>query len=190
MTVGDGGGGGGTGGDGGTGGRGGAAIPPVMVSIPGGAFRMGDLNGVGHSSELPAHSVTVGPFRLGKYEVTFAQWDACVADGGCGGYQPDYPPDDTGWGRGNRPVIDVSWTDAQSFINWLNGKTGGGYRLPTEAEWEYAARAGSTTQYSWGNSIGSNRANCWQPECGERLQVHGPGGFVSCQCLGLARHAR
>ena len=181
VTVGDHGGGGGTGGDGGTGGRGGAAIPPVMVSIPGGTFRMGDLHGVGNSNELPVHSVTVGPFRLGKYEVTFAQWDACVADGGCGGYQPD----DSGWGRGNRPVFDVSWTDAQSFINWLNGKTGGGYRLPTEAEWEYAARAGSTTQFSWGNSIGSNRANCWQPECGDDYKYTAPVGSFPANAWGL-----
>ena len=118
-----------------------------MIPIPGDTFRMGDLSGVGYSMEQPVHSVTIRPFRMGKYEVTFAQWDACVADGGCGGYQPD----DEGWGRGNRPVINVSWDDAQSFIAWLNGRTEGGYRLPTEAEWEYAARAGSTTKYHFGN---------------------------------------
>ena len=127
-----------------------------MVSIPGGSFRMGDLSGDGSAYERPVHSVTMPAFRLGKYEVMFAQWDACVADGGCGGYRPD----DTGWGRGNRPVIHVSWDDAQIFIDWLNGRTGSNYRLPTEAEWEYAARAGSTTLYSWGDDIGSSRANC------------------------------
>ena len=119
-----------------------------MVSIPGGTFRMGDLSGEGDDDELPVHTVTVPAFRMNKYEVTFDQWDACVADGGCGGYYPD----DEGWGRGNRPVINVSWDDAQSFIDWLNDKTGGKFRLPTEAEWEYAARAGSTTKYHFGNS--------------------------------------
>ncbi len=127
-----------------------------MVAIPGGIFRMGDLSGAGNGDETPVHSVTVPAFQLGKHEVTFAQWDACVADGGCGGYTPD----DKGWGRGSLPVIYVSWDDVQSFIDWLNSKTGGNYRLPTEAEWEYAARAGSTTEYSWGDDIGHNLANC------------------------------
>ena len=107
-----------------------------MVSIPGGTFRMRDL------------SVAIPAFKLGKHEVTFAQWDACVADGGCGGYTPK----DRGWGRGNQPVIAVTWEDVQSFIDWLNAGTGGNFRLPTESEWEYAARAGSTTQYHFGNS--------------------------------------
>ena len=76
-----------------------------MVSIPGGTFRMGDLSGEANAREKPVHTVTIEPFELGKFEVTFAQWDACVADGGCGGYRPD----DGGWGRDNRPVINVSW---------------------------------------------------------------------------------
>ncbi len=134
-----------------------------MVSIPGGSFRMGDLSGEGHDDENPVHTVTVPAFKLGRHEVTFAQWDACVADGGCKVYSSDdkgYSPDDEGWDRGDRPVINVTWDDVQSFIDWLNGKTGGNYRLPSEAEWEYAARAGSTTEYSWGDDIGNNRANC------------------------------
>ena len=119
-----------------------------MVSIPGGTFRMGDLSGDGYKPQRPAHSVTVAAFKIGKYEVTFAQWDACVADGGCSRYRPS----DSGWGRGNRPVMKVSWDDIQGFIAWLNDKTGGNFRLPTEAEWEYAARAGSTTKFHFGNS--------------------------------------
>ena len=119
-----------------------------LVDIPAGTFRMGDLSGEGDEDERPVHTVTVQDFRMGKYEVTFAQWDACVTDGGCGGYHPD----DEGWGRDNRPVINVSWDDAQAFVDWLNDKTGGKFGLPTEAEWEYAARAGSTTKYYFGNS--------------------------------------
>ena len=152
-----------------------------MVSIPGGTFRMGDLNGGGDDDERPVHSVTVPAFKLGKFEVTFTQWDACVADGGCGRYTPD----DRGWGRGNRPVIYVSWDDIQGFIDWLNDKTGGNYRLPTEAEWEYAARAGSTTKYSWGNRIGSNRANCYEDNCGDRWNNTAPVGSFSANAWGL-----
>jgi formylglycine-generating enzyme required for sulfatase activity len=95
-------------------------------------------------------------FAIGKYPVTFGEWDACVADGGCGGYQPP----DNGWGRGNRPVINVSWNDAQAYIQWLSRKTGKTFRLPTAEEWEIAARAGSTTNYYWGNDVGRNNANC------------------------------
>ena len=118
-----------------------------MVSIPGGTFRMGDLSGDGNDNEKPVHSVRVPAFKLGKHEVTFAQWDACVADGGCGRYTPD----DAGWGRGNRPVMNISWDDIQLFIKWLNSRTGESYRLPSESEWEYAVRAGSSTKYHFGN---------------------------------------
>ena len=152
-----------------------------MVSISGGTFRMGDLSGEGSVNEKPVRTVTVSAFRLGKYEVTFAQWDACVADGGCNGYSPD----DVGGGRGNRPVIGVSWDDAWSFIRWLNGRTGGNYRLPTEAEWEYAARAGSTTLYSWGDDIGSSRANCRNDDCGDSYEYTAPVGSFPANAWGL-----
>ena len=151
-----------------------------MVDIPGEIFRMGDLNGGGDEDERPVYSVTILDFKLGKHEVTFAQWDACVADGGCSRYTPD----DAGWGRGNRPVINVSWNDIQGFIDWLNDKTGEHFRLPTEAEWEYTARAGSTTRYSWGNSIDSDRANCGD-ECGDRWSNTGPVGSFSVNPWGL-----
>ena len=151
-----------------------------MVSVPGGTFRMGDLSGEGIASEKPVHAVTIRPFKLGKYEVTFEQWDACVADGGCNGYLPD----DKGWGRGNRPVINVSWDDVQSFIDWLNRKTGGNYRLPSGAEWEYAARAGSATLYSWGDDIGHNHANC-DNDCGDSYQYAAPAGSFRANAWGL-----
>ncbi|MDE0077675.1 MAG: SUMF1/EgtB/PvdO family nonheme iron enzyme [Caldilineaceae bacterium] len=152
-----------------------------MVSIPAGIFRMGDLSGEGWDDEQPVHSVTLSAFRLGKYEVTFAQWDACVADGGCNGYTPD----DHGRGRSNRPVMDVSWDDVQSFIDWLNGKTRGKFRLPSEAEWEYAARAGTTTKYSWGDDIGSNRANCDNDNCGDSWDYTAPVGSFPANAWGL-----
>ena len=100
---------------------------------------------------IPGHK-----FAIGKYTVTFKEWDACVAAGGCGGYQPP----DNGWGRGTRPVINVSWDDAQAYIQWISEKTGLAYRLPTKDEWEIAAQAGSTTDYYWGNDVGRNNANC------------------------------
>ena len=112
--------------------------------------------------EIPVHEVTIPSFALSKHEVTFNDWDACVAAGGCGGHRPD----DERWGRGDRPVINVSWEDAQSFVAWLSEVTGHAYRLPTESEWEYSARAGTETEYSWGNGIGNNRANC--SGCGSR----------------------
>jgi formylglycine-generating enzyme required for sulfatase activity len=86
-------------------------------------------------------------FEAGRYEVTFVEWDACVADGGCNGYRPS----DEGWGRGRRPVINVNWNDAQAYLQWLNQRSGRRYRLLTESEWEIAARAGTTTEYSWGD---------------------------------------
>lgn len=95
-------------------------------------------------------------FAIGKFAVTFEEWDACVADGGCGGYQPA----DNGWGRGKRPVINVNWNDAQTYIQWLSGKSGKAYRLPSAEEWEIAARAGTTTEYYWGDDVGRNHANC------------------------------
>jgi formylglycine-generating enzyme required for sulfatase activity len=101
-------------------------------------------------------SIPGNKFAIGKFAVTFGEWDACVADGDCGGYQPS----DNGWGRGKRPVINVSWNDAQTYIQWLSHKTGKSYRLPSEEEWKIAARAGTTTDYYWGNDVGRNNANC------------------------------
>lgn len=126
------------------------ADTPEMVSLPGGRFRMGELGDVGLSYERPIREVTIAPFALGKYELTFLEWDACHADGFC-----QKQPDDLGWGRGFHPVINVSWLDAQQYVTWLSRKTGQVYRLPSEAEWEYAARAGTETSYPWGESQAS-----------------------------------
>jgi formylglycine-generating enzyme required for sulfatase activity len=106
--------------------------------------------------EGPRRKVAIGKlFAVGKFEVTFAEWDACVAAGGC-----KHKPDDQGWGRGKRPVIQVSWHDiTKEYLPWLSRKTGKAYRLPTEAEWEYAARAGTTTPFSTGKTITTEQAN-------------------------------
>jgi formylglycine-generating enzyme required for sulfatase activity len=121
-------------------------LSPKMVNIPAGSFMMGSNNG--GSDEKPVHRVTIRAFKMSEAEVTFAQWDACVSDRGC-----SHKPSDQGWGRGQRPVINVSYNDITGqFIPWLNRETGKDYRLPTEAQWEYAARAASTTKYSFGDS--------------------------------------
>ena len=119
------------------------------------------------------------PFAVGVYEVTFGEWDACVSDRGCGGYRPS----DEGWGRGRHPVINVSWDDAQAYVRWLSEKTGKAYRLLSEAEWEYVARAGTTTEYWWGDDIGHNRANC--NSCGDSYSSTAPVGSFSANPFGL-----
>ena len=125
---------------------------PEMVVLPAGIFMMGreDMR-----SEF--HPVTIAePLAVGRYEVTFDEWDACVAEGGCNGYEPE----DNNWGRGRRPVINVSWEDAQDYLYWLGRKTGESYRLLSEAEWEYAVRAGTTTDYYWGDGISASSEIC------------------------------
>jgi formylglycine-generating enzyme required for sulfatase activity len=128
---------------------------PEMVVIPAGAFIMGDLAGDGPPLEAPAHRVVIAkPFAVGKFEVTFAEWYACVAAEGCDGYDPD----DAGWGQGRRPVVNISWNDATAYAQWLSLRTGKPYRLLSEAEWEYAARARSTARYPWGDDIDPTKA--------------------------------
>jgi formylglycine-generating enzyme required for sulfatase activity len=153
-------------------------LGPEMVMIPAGTFRMGDIQGGGDSDEQPVHSVSVDAFAMGRYEVTFAEYDQFADAMG------REKPDDEGWGRGNRPVIYVSWYDATAYAEWLSIQTGQQYRLPTEAEWEYAARAGTETKYWWGNwwvnEIGSNQANCSNSSCGESFEYTAPvGSFVA-----------
>lgn len=125
---------------------------PEMVVLPGGLFVMGSpATEAGRGrDEGPQREVSVAPLAIGKFEVTFAQWDACLGGGGCNGYSPP----DRGWGRGDRPVTDVSWDDAQAYLDWLNAQAGGlRYRLASEAEWEYAARAGQTAPYAFGPRV-------------------------------------
>jgi formylglycine-generating enzyme required for sulfatase activity len=114
-------------------------------------------DGVGHrAEESPQIRRRIArSLWAGQHEVTFEQWDACVASGGCGGWRPG----DAGWGRGTRPVINVSWRDANAYAAWLSARTGENYRLPTEAEWEYLARAGTRTPYATGTDITMAQAN-------------------------------
>lgn len=136
---------------------------PEMIVIPAGSFMMGSpASEPGHNaSEAPQHMVTIArPFAVSKFDVTFADFDACLSVGGC----PN--PSDSGGGRGTKPVINVDWDDAQKYVAWLSEMTGKTYRLLTEAEWEYAARAGTTTAYYWGGAIGKANALCL--DCGSR----------------------
>ena len=158
---------------------------PKLVVVPPGSFMMGSSeNEEGRSTnEGPTHEVTIGyQLAVGVYPVTFDEWDACVSDGGCGGHEPE----DQGWGRGTRPVINVSWDDAKRYVGWLSWKTGKGYRLLSESEWEYVARAGTVTSYWWGDEIGRNLANC--DGCGSRWgdeQKTSPVGSFSANAFGL-----
>ena len=151
---------------------------PVMVVIPAGRFMMGCVSGQDcRYMQKPVHEVVIArPLAISKYEITFEDYDRFT-----------YPNkvDDEGWGRGNRPVINVSWDDATEYAAWLSAQTGKRYRLPSEAEWEYAARAGSTTKYSWGNDIGHNRANCVNEACGDQWLHTAPVGSFSANSWGL-----
>lgn len=131
---------------------------PEMVVVPAGSFLMGSpASEVDRDvDEGPLRLIKIErPFAMGKFEVTFSEWDACVDEGGCAGYRPD----DRGWGRGRRPVIYVGWEDARRYVTWLARRTSLSYRLPSEAEWEYAARAGSTGPFHTGDAIGTEVAN-------------------------------
>ena len=125
------------------------AVCPEMVRVPAGSFTMGSPSSeTGRSrDEVPQHRVTISKdFAVGKFEVTYAEWDACAADGGCNGYKPP----DQGWGRGTHPVVNVSWNNAQAYIAWLRRKTAKPYRLLSESEWEYVARAATVSAFYWG----------------------------------------
>lgn len=140
-----------------------------MIVVPAGTFPMGSPS----EFENPVHTVKIEkPFAIGKHEVTFAEWDRCVEDGGC-----KHKPDDRDWGREDRPVINVSWTDAKEFAAWMSQKTGQTYRLPSEAEWEFAARGGVNMPYWWGRDIGTKQANCRDCKVDNAQQTLPVGSF-------------
>ena len=156
---------------------------PEMVVIPAGSFLMGCVSGRDcgeYESDVPVHRVRIASFEMSKYEVTFEEYDAFTDATG------RERANDQGWGRGRRPVINVSWYDAVAYTQWLSSQTGKNYRLPSEAEWEYAARAGSTTVYSWGNYIGRNRANC--KSCGSQWDEKQTAPVGSFEANGWGLH--
>lgn len=180
---------------------------PEMVALPAGRFLMGspeDEKGRDFT-EGPQVEITIAkPFAVGKYELTWDEWEACVAKRGCtdnsrNGYSAASDPDwsgDAGYGRGRRPVINVSRADAEAYVKWLSGETGATYRLLSEAEWEYAARAGSTGRFAWGDAEPTceagrdNRANFNGPHskvllggCNGRQTE--PVGFSAPNAFGL-----
>jgi formylglycine-generating enzyme required for sulfatase activity len=134
---------------------------PEMIVISSGKFRMGDIQGIGLNDEQPVHVVHIRrPFAVSRYEITFDQYDEFAKA------TRRQLPDDEGFGRGRRPVIRVSWNEAVEYAAWLSKQTGRRYRLPTEAEWEYAARGGTETAYWWGNEMKLGLAACIS--CGTR----------------------
>ena len=148
-----------------------AASVPEMVVIPAGAFRMGCVTGRRCEDwETPVRDVRVPSFAISRNEVTFDQWDVCVEYGAC-----RWVPDE-GWGRADRPVIRVTWHDAQAYVSWLRRGTGEAYRLPTEAEWEYAARAGAETGTIWGDSVRRDQAN-WDGDRTRPVGSYAANGF-------------
>jgi formylglycine-generating enzyme required for sulfatase activity len=155
------------------------AACPEMVVVPAGSFLMGADRG--RPAELPVRRVVIArAFAMSKFEITFDEWAVCVAAAGC-----ENDPDDHGWGRGARPVINVSWEDAVAFTRYLSARTGHTYRLATEAEWEYAARAGTQTDFWWGDRQGEAFANC--RSCGSEWDGRGsaPVGSFPPNPLGL-----
>ena len=170
-----------------------ADVCPELVVVPAGAFTMGSPdNEAGHSAyEAPRHPVAFAhAFAIGRNEVTFDEFDACVADGGC-----SHRPNDQGWGRGRRPVVDVSWNDTQAYVVWLSEKTGHRYALPSEAEWEYAARAGTDRPWHTGAALLTADANilnsfartvavgAYPPNAFGLHDVHGNVGEWTLDCL-------
>lgn len=134
---------------------------PELVVVRPGSFKMGSSKS---PSEMPSHTVKLpNAFAIGRFEVTFAEWDRCVEAGEC-----RYQPGDHGWGRAKIPVGDVSWEDANAYLTWLSHKTGQTYRLPSEAEWEFASRGGTSGRFWWGHDQGEGNANC--AGCGQQSQ--------------------
>ena len=146
---------------------------PEMINLPGGSFTMGSND---DPSERPPHGVTVAPFALGRFPVTIGEWRHCVADKACA-YAPS--------GDDNLPVHNVSWTDAQEYVGWLSRTTQRKYRLPSEAEWEYAARGGTTTKYWWGNSLLPGKAACKGCGTDPTAALPLPVGAFAANPLGL-----
>jgi formylglycine-generating enzyme required for sulfatase activity len=149
-----------------------ATACPEMIVVPAGSFIMGspkDEQGRA-ADEGPQHQVTITkPFAVSKFELTFEHWDVCAKHGDC-----DPKISDSGWGRGQQPAISVTWEDAHRYVAWLSRMTGKRYRLLSEAEWEYAGRAGTSTRYSFGNDVSALGEYAWFAENSNK-QAHSVG---------------
>ena len=154
---------------------------PRMVQIPAGMFTMGSAMSSANFNERPRHEVTLSTFAMGKYEVTFEEYDQFARMTGRGF------PSDAGWGRGRQPVINISWNDALAYTLWLSKQSGFNYRLPTEAEWEYAVRAGTVTHYWWSNEPkAEGKANCF--DCGSKWDATKPAAVGSLPANAVGVH--
>jgi formylglycine-generating enzyme required for sulfatase activity len=152
---------------------------PAMIPLPAGTFTMG--SNTSDPSEKPAHTVAIkAPFAIGKYEVTVQQWNACAEAGACVKTSP------ASGSNAGAPIRDVSWDDAQQYLKWLSTSSGQAYRLPTEAEWEYAARGGTSTRYWWGEQMANGKANC--KECGPPWSADAPANVGSFAANGYGLH--
>jgi formylglycine-generating enzyme required for sulfatase activity len=175
-------------------------VGPEMVWIAAGRFKMGDIQGGGDSDEQPVHWVSLNKFAIGKYEVTVGEYLRFVK--ATGNHAPEwleagsqyhiktgtddyYKKYGSALTNENHPIVGISWHDATAYAKWLSQQTGQQYRLPTEAEWEYAARAGTTTKYWWGNQIGSNNANCLNKYCRDSFKYTAPVGSFAPNSFGL-----
>ncbi len=157
----------------------GGSTGPRMIVIKSGTFAMGNRGSRALGDEWPVHEVRIREFLLGAQEVTFEEYDRFARATG------RRLPDDFGYGRGRHPVVDVSWSDARAYAKWLYRQTGRRYRLPSEAEWEYAARSGSDTAYWWGYEPGRGRAVCF--DCGTQWDNRStlPVGSFRANSFGL-----
>lgn len=152
---------------------------PEMVVVPAGLFVMGSTGK--RKTERPAHRVNIAKsFAVGRYEITFDEWLVCLRETAC-----RHSPDDHKWGRSGRPVINITWHQAQNYTKWLSRKTGHRYRLPSEAEWEYVHRAGTTTDFWWGSEPGENNANCKDCKSEWSAKSSAPVGSFKANPFGL-----
>jgi formylglycine-generating enzyme required for sulfatase activity len=176
------------------------SLGPEMVWIPAGTFQMGDIQGDGDDDEQPVHQVSVAQFAMGRYEITVGEYLRFVHATGrhAPGWQEIGSKYNIKTGTDNyykkygsaltnkdHPIVGISWHDVKAYADWLTEQTGQNYRLPTEAEWEYAARAGTNTKYWWGNEIGVNQANCHNEHCKDNFGYTAPVGSFMANPFGL-----
>jgi len=153
---------------------------PTMVRLNGGSYSMGSNRNQVSGNEWPSHTIEIKAFAISQKEVTFDEYDRFAQATG------RRLPGDEGWGRGKRPVINVSWDDAKAYTEWLSERTGKRYRLPTESEWEFAVRGGSDSTYWWSYQMDDVRANCF--DCGSQWDRLHSRSRTPHSMAGIAMH--